>query len=122
MMTPSNDAALAEARAFTQEIAERWWSEFAGRLLGIYRIGSLAHGGFSARYSDIDVAVIAKESLDAAALERMHAVAAEVSSELVAKLSIFWADQHFRAGRFPSLDRVDYLDHGAAILERERIR
>src|SRR5215469_5435322 len=99
MITPSNDAALAEARAFTQEIGERWWSEFAGRLLGIYRIGSLAHGGFNARYSDIDMAVIAEEPLDAAALDRLHAVAADVSSELMAKLSIFWADRHFRAGR-----------------------
>jgi len=122
MITLSNDAALAEARAFTQAIGERWWSEFAGRLLGVYCIGSLAHGGFSARYSDIDMAVIAEEPLDAAALDRMHAVAADVSSELMAKLSIFWADRHFRAGRFPPLDRVDYHDHGVAILERERIR
>jgi predicted nucleotidyltransferase len=122
MGTPSNKIALAEAGAFTQEIAGRWWSELAGGLAGIYRIGSLAHGGFSARYSDIDMAVIAEEPLDSATLARMQAVAADVSSELVAKLSIFWADRHFRAGRFPPLDRVDYLDHGATMFERARVR
>jgi len=118
----SNDAALAAARDFTERIAERWWSELGGRLLGIYRIGSLAHGGFSARYSDIDVAVIAEAPLERAELERMRAVAADVSSELAAKLSIFWADRSFRAGRFPPLDRVDYLDHAVTIIERERVR
>lgn len=118
----SNDAALAAAHDFTARIAERWWSHVEGRLLGIYRIGSLAHGGFSARYSDIDVAVIAAAPLDVAELERMRAVAADISSELAAKLSIFWADRSFGAGRFPPLDRVDYLDHGLAIVERERVR
>ena len=120
MGSSSTDAALAAARDFTKRIAERWWPHVEGRLLGIYRIGSLAHGGFSARYSDIDVAVIAAAPLDAAELDRMRALAAEVSRELAAKLSIFWADRSFRAGRFPPLDRVDYLDHGVAIVERVR--
>jgi predicted nucleotidyltransferase len=122
MGSPSNDAALAAAREFTERIAERWWSDFEGRLLGVYRIGSLAHGGFTARYSDIDVAVIAAAPLDATELERMRAAAAEVSSELAVKLSIFWADRSFRAGRLPPLDRADYLDHGRAIIERESVR
>jgi hypothetical protein len=122
MASQSNDAALAAARDFTERIAERWWSDFEGRLLGVYRIGSLAHGGFSARYSDIDVAVIAAAPIDTAELERMRAAAAAVSSALAAKLSIFWADRSFGAGRFPPLDRVDYLDHGTAIIERERVR
>ncbi|HEV2549991.1 MAG TPA: hypothetical protein VGU20_21955 [Stellaceae bacterium] len=122
MSSQANDDALTAACDFTQGIAERWWSEFGERLLGIYRIGSLAHGGFSARYSDIDVAVIAAAPLDPAELERMRAVAADVSSELAAKLSIFWAERSFRAGRLPPLDRVDYLDHAVAIVERERVR
>jgi predicted nucleotidyltransferase len=122
MGSQSNDAALAEASAFTMEIAERWWAKFPGQLIGIYRIGSLAHGGFSARYSDIDMAVIAAAPLASVEVERLRAVAAETSIELVAKLSIFWADRAFRAGRFPPLDRIDYLDHAVAILERERIR
>jgi predicted nucleotidyltransferase len=122
MGSQSNDAALAEASAFTKEIAERWWAEFKGQLIGIYRIGSLAHGGFSARYSDIDIAVIAAAPLASVEVERMRAMAAETSIELSAKLSIFWADRAFRAGRFPPLDRIDYLDYAVAIVERERIR
>ena len=120
--TPANEVALAEASAFAQRIGERWWSDFEGRLIGVYRLGSLAHGGFSRRYSDIDVAVIAAEPLVSAELDRMRELATDASSELAGRLSIFWADRFFRAGRFPPLDRVDYLDHGAAIVERERVR
>src|SRR5215831_20205051 len=35
---------------------------------------------------------------------------------------MFWTDQHFSLGRFPPLDRVDYLDHAIALVERERVR
>jgi len=122
MGSQSNDAALAAARDFTGEIAARWRAELGGALLGIYRIGSLAHGGFSARYSDIDVAVIAEAPLASATLARMRALAADASSALAAKLSIFWADRSFGAGRFPPLDRVDYLDHAVAVVECERVR
>jgi hypothetical protein len=51
----------------------------------------------------------------------MRADAAAISDELATKLSIFWTDRAFLAGRFPPLDRADYLDHGVALIERERI-
>ena len=51
----------------------------------------------------------------------MRADAAANSSELAAKLSIFWTDRTFAAGRFPPLDRADYLDHGVTLIERERV-
>jgi predicted nucleotidyltransferase len=117
--TRSNEAALAASLAFSQALAERWWRAAPGRLSGVYRIGSLAHGGFTWRYSDIDLAVIAAAPLAPAEL---RAAAAELSGDLAAKLSIFWADPSFRAGRFPPLDRVDYLDHAVALVERERVR
>jgi predicted nucleotidyltransferase len=117
-----NDLAFAQASDFTRRVAELWWSDFGKRLLGVYRIGSLAHSGFSARYSDIDVAVIAADPLAPEELERMRELAAGASRELAAKLSIFWADRQFRMGRFPLLDRVDYLDHADPILERERVQ
>jgi hypothetical protein len=34
---------------------------------------------------------------------------------------VFWTDRHFSLGRFPPLDRIDYLDHGVVLLERERV-
>lgn len=113
---------LASALDFTQRLGEVWSDDIGRRLCGIYRIGSLAHGGFNGRYSDIDVAVIVDEPFNPDDLELMHAKARELSNALGAKVSIFWAVRSFRAGRFPPLDRVDYLDHGIPIIERERVR
>jgi len=38
------------------------------------------------------------------------------------KVSVFWTDRHFSLGRFPPLDRIDYLDHAVALVERECVR
>jgi hypothetical protein len=35
---------------------------------------------------------------------------------------VFWTDRHFSLGRFPLLDRIDYLDHAVVLMERERVR
>ena len=101
------------ARAFAVTLAEAWQTHLGTSLLGVYLIGSLAHGGFSRRYSDIDVAVVTEAGLTPADFDAMRADAAAVSSELAAKLSIFWTDRTFSAGRFPPLDRADLLDHGS---------
>ena len=119
---PAPHCTLASAMEFTQALAGSWSRDIGARLCGIYRIGSLAHGGFNGRYSDVDVAVIAGEPLSPDDLDLMHARARELSGALAAKLSIFWADRSFRAGRFPPLDRMDYLDHGVPIVERERVQ
>lgn len=120
-VTP-DQSTLASALDFTQRLGEIWSRDIGGRLCGIYRIGSLAHGGFNGRYSDIDVAVIVDEPLIPDDLDLMRAKARELSRALEAKLSIFWADRNFRASRFPPLDRMDYLDHGLPVVERERVR
>lgn len=117
----SNEAAEAAAREFTRALCAQWQSTLGGGVLGIYCIGSLAHGGFSRRYSDIDMAVIVQEPMAPVVLDALRADAANVSSELAAKLSIFWADRSFAVGRFPALDRIDYLDHAMALMERERV-
>jgi hypothetical protein len=44
-----------------------------------------------------------------------------LSADLGSRLSVFWADRHFSRGRFPPLDRVDYLDHAVALMERHRV-
>jgi predicted nucleotidyltransferase len=114
-------AAAAIARDFAAALAARWQAHPGEALLGVYLIGSLAHGGFSRRYSDIDMAVVTETGLTPADFDAMRADAAAISSELAAKLSIFWTDRAFSAGRFPPLDRADYLDHGVALVERERV-
>ena len=44
------------------------------------------------------------------------------SADWGTKVSVFWADRNFSLGRFPPLDRIDYLDHAIALIERERLR
>jgi hypothetical protein len=47
--------------------------------------------------------------------------AAALSAEWGPKLSVFWADRHFSVGRFPPLDRLDYLETSIVLMERERV-
>jgi hypothetical protein len=56
----TNLSGRAEAVEFANEVAHLWKHQLGQRLVGVYLIGSLAHGGFSARYSDIDMALIAE--------------------------------------------------------------
>jgi hypothetical protein len=85
-------------------------------------VGSLAHGGFSRRYSDLDLALVVEDGLSDADLASIRAIAAGLSTEWTGKLSIFWSDRSFSLGRFPPLDRVDLIDYGVGLVVRERIR
>src|SRR5581483_2400606 len=51
MLDPDSIAANA-AHDFAQALAPRWSAQLGSNLLGVYLLGSLAHGGFSRRYSD----------------------------------------------------------------------
>ena len=117
-----NEMARTAALAYAHALAPLYRTQLGERLIGAYLIGSLAHGGFSHRYSDIDVALVTEDSLDTAAVTTLRALAAEQDAALSQKLSVFWADRHFGTGRLPPLDRADYLDHAIAITERERVR
>jgi predicted nucleotidyltransferase len=113
--------ARGAALEFTQSMIPFWEARLGPRLLGFYLLGSLAHGGFSRRYSDIDVALIAEDGLGDDVLEEMRAAAKALSADLAPKLSVFWTDRQFSMGRFPPLDRVDYCDRGVVLVERERV-
>src|SRR5690606_20024660 len=91
------------------------------RLCGVYLLGSLAHGGFSRRYSDIDIGLFADGGVGDDAIAAMRAEAARLAPDLAPKLSLFWTDRSFAVGRFPPLDRLDYLEHAVALHERERL-
>jgi predicted nucleotidyltransferase len=119
---PKNEMARTAALAFAHALASLYRAQLGERLMGAYLIGSLAHGGFSHRYSDIDMALVTEGGLDTAALTTLRSLAAEENAALSQKLSVFWADRHFITGRLPPLDRADYLDHAIAISERERVR
>jgi hypothetical protein len=120
--TDCNDVARAAAIDFGGRLASRWQEMLGVDLLGAYMIGSAAHAGFSWRYSDIDMALVTAGELSATMLDRMRGAAVALSSDLGAKVSIFWADRFFSRGRFPPLDRIDYLDHAIVLIERERVR
>ena len=117
----TNPSGRAEAVEFANAVAHLWNDQLERRLVGVYLIGSLAHGGFNARYSDIDVALIAEGPLKPSEIDLVNRKAAERSASLFSKLSLFWADQHFSVGRFPPLDRVDYIDHAVPLMEARRV-
>jgi predicted nucleotidyltransferase len=50
-------------------------------------MGSLAHGSFIHRYSDIDFAVVTEQGLDPAEIASIHPLAAALSPGLASKLS-----------------------------------
>jgi predicted nucleotidyltransferase len=116
------DASRTAAVAFARHLAAAWERDLRERLLGVYAIGSLAHDGFSTRYSDIDVALIAEDAEISQDLARLRGHAAVLSAEHAPKLSLFWTDRHFSVGRFPPLDRLDLLDHGIPLVERQHVR
>jgi predicted nucleotidyltransferase len=118
----THNFARASALDFARVVARDWELHLGERLLGIYVIGSLAHDGFSAQYSDIDLAVIAEEALTSHDMAQMLGRAAARSAELAPRLSLFWTDRHFSVGRFPPLDRADLIDHGEALVERQHVR
>ena len=120
--TPPDEAASMAAVEFACSLVASWHAALGSELLGVYLIGSLAHGGFSRRYSDVDMAVIAGNGLTPDLIERVHGEAAALSTEWGPKLSVFWADRGFTIGRFPPLDRLDYLERPVVLLERERVR
>jgi hypothetical protein len=111
---------LSGVAEFARGLAALWDQHLGERLSGIYLIGSLAHGGYSAQYSDIDVALITLNGLITSDLELVHNEAARRWPDLASGLSLFWTDETFSSGRFPPLDRIDYLDHRRPLLERRR--
>jgi hypothetical protein len=122
MHRTTDESAQAAALDFARRIVPFWHAELGSELLGAYLIGSLAHGGFSRRYSDIDMALVTEAGLSPQTLDCVRSRAAALSTDWGTKLSVFWTDRHFCLGRFPPLDRIDYIDHAVVLTERECVR
>ncbi|MGH3203373.1 MAG: hypothetical protein ACRDOA_17830 [Streptosporangiaceae bacterium] len=90
------------------------------RLIAGYALGSLAHGGFSALVSDVDLGLILHDPVTVKDRTTIRAVARSVragGSALDQRLSVFWGTPatlggQRRGGRFPPLDRLDLLEYG----------
>lgn len=121
MHRTTREPAQVAAVDFADRVVPFWQAELGDELLGAYLLGSLAHGGFSRRYSDIDIAVVTEAGLSPQTLDLVRDKAAALSAEWGSRLSVFWTDRHFSVGRFPPLDRVDYIDHAVVLMEHERV-
>ena len=107
---------MKEISNFVSRIAEPFKARLGVSLVETYKLGSLAHGGFSNIYSDIDVGLLLN---CAEPPDEMAALIAEVKTldgEYGKKLSIFWGNPDFTWGRLPVIDRVDMIDHGVPLL------
>jgi len=120
-MTRADPDTLATAAAvdFARGLVPHLNAALGTELLVACLIGSLAHGGFSRRYSDIDLALVTESGLLPQALDRLRREATALSADWGPKLSVFWTDRQFTLGRFPPLDRIDYLDRAVTLIERE---
>ena len=101
-------------------VAEHFKLRLGSSLVEAYKIGSLAHGGFSEIYSDLDVGLILSCQTPPADMDRMIAVAKALDDHYGGKLSIFWGNPECSWGRLPPLDRLDLLDHGVPLLDKRR--
>jgi hypothetical protein len=114
------DAVLAAA-------VERARATWGPRLLAAYALGSLAHGGFSALVSDVDLGLVLADPLsdaDAARVADLGAALRASSLPLAERLSVFWGSPAslrgaVDAGRFPPHDRLDLLLHGRLLAGRD---
>jgi hypothetical protein len=118
LASTSADTGLGEAVLARAVSAYR--AALGSRLIAGYALGSLAHGGFSALVSDVDLGLILHDPVTVKDRVTVRAVARSVKaggSALDQRLSVFWgtpatlAGQR-RGGRFPPLDRLDLLDYG----------
>jgi hypothetical protein len=103
-------------------------AQFGRRLVAVYALGSLAHGGFSPLVSDVDVAVVIDE-LRTGDNDRVDAIVERVRTgglRMAERLSLFWAavgglSGNVAQGRLPPLDRLDLLRHGVLVQGRQAL-
>jgi hypothetical protein len=111
--TDPGEAVLARAVSASRDA-------LGSRLIAAYALGSLAHGGFSALVSDVDLGLILQDPVTMKDRSAIRAVARSVKaggSALDQRISVFWGTPatlagQDRGGRFPPLDRLDLLEHG----------
>ena len=105
---------------FVATVARQFESRLGASLVDAYKLGSLAHGGFSKDYSDIDVGLLLNCPEAPARMVELIAEARSLDAEHGKKLSVFWGNPEFNWGRLPNLDRLDLLDHGVPLLNGHR--
>jgi len=102
--------------SYVNRVAEYFKSQLGTSLVEAYKLGSLAHGGFSNIYSDIDVGLLLSSREPPDRMTELIAAAKSLHPEYGKKLSVFWGNPEFTWGRLPVIDRLDMLDHGVSLL------
>ncbi len=101
---------------YVREVARYFESQLDWSFVEAYQLGSLAHGGFSSIYSDIDVGILFNCAEPPPKIGALIENAKQMDSEYGKKLSVFWGNPECSWGRLPALDRLDLLDHGIPLL------
>ena len=111
---------MNEIDHFVNRVARHFEAKLGSALVEAYKLGSLAHGGFSRIYSDIDVGLLLNCAAAPAQMAELIDEAKTIDSNYGKKLSVFWGNPEFYWGRLPNLDRLDMLDHGVALLNAHK--
>lgn len=105
-----------EIDRFVARVAERFKARLGAIVTEVYLLGSLAHGGFSPVYSDVDVGVLLNCADPPEAMSGLIAEGKTLDAEYGQRLSVFWGHPELAWGRLPVIDRLDMLDHGLPLL------
>lgn len=101
---------------FVDQAVQQLRAAFDGSLLSVVQLGSLAHGGFSERFSDIDLAVILSAPVADSVVETAsQQLAALEPAALAKRVSLFWTVPDFSWGRMRPVDQVDLHDNGQVL-------
>jgi hypothetical protein len=107
---------MNDIEKYVVRVAKHFKSRLGASLVEAYKLGSLAHGGFSNIYSDIDVGLLLNCSEPPNQMSELIAETKSLDVEYGKKLSVFWGNPDCTWGRLPVIDRLDLLDHGVPLL------
>jgi predicted nucleotidyltransferase len=124
---PDNCAARELAENLLVAVVDEARLAFGQRLTAVYALGSLAHGGFSAQVSDIDVGLVLGDPLDEKDAEAVAGLMSSIAASkkpFADRLSVFWGSigtlsSVSSGGRFPPLDRLDLKQFGRVLTGRD---
>lgn len=101
---------MNEITDYVASVAKLFKLQLGASLTDVYKMGSLAHGGFSQIYSDIDIGLLFSSTNPPK----------EMEPQMGNQLSVFWANPVYDWGRLSVLDRIDLLDHGVPLLTNNK--
>ena len=107
---------IKDIEQYVVDVAEHFRSKLGSALKEAYKLGSLAHGGFSEVYSDIDVGLLLDCPEPPNPMSDLIREVKVKHRDYGKKLSIFWGHPNCSWGRLPVLDGLDLLDHGVPLL------